>query len=47
MKWVTWGLLAANLAVAGFFIGGAYWSQSVSEQRGRIGRSLYRSRMRR
>jgi len=32
MKWVTWGLLAANLAVAGFFIGGAYWSQSVSEQ---------------
>jgi hypothetical protein len=32
MKWLTWVLLAANLAVAGVFIGSAYWSQSVSEQ---------------
>jgi hypothetical protein len=32
MKWLTWVLLAANLAVAGTFIGSAYWSQSVSEQ---------------
>jgi hypothetical protein len=32
MKWVTWVLLAANLAVAGIFIGSAYWTQSASEQ---------------
>lgn len=25
MKWVTWLLLAANLAVAGFFLGRDYW----------------------
>jgi hypothetical protein len=32
MKWMTWALLVANLAVAGFFIGQDYWPQSVSEQ---------------
>ncbi len=32
MKWLTWALLAANLAVAGVFVGSAYWSQSGSEQ---------------
>jgi hypothetical protein len=32
MKWVTWVLLAANLAVAGIFIGRSYWSQFASEQ---------------
>jgi hypothetical protein len=32
MKWLTWVLLAANLAAAGVFIGSAYWSQSGSEQ---------------
>lgn len=32
MKWMTWGLLAANLLVAGFFIGIGYWPQSESGQ---------------
>jgi len=32
MKWITWGLLAANLLVAGFFIGRIYWSQTASDQ---------------
>ena len=32
MKWMTWTLLLANLAVAGFFIGKDYWPQSTSEQ---------------
>ena len=32
MKWLTWVLLAANLAAVGVFIGSAYWSQSGSEQ---------------
>ena len=32
MKWITWGLLAANLLVAGFFFGRPYWSQTASEQ---------------
>ena len=27
MKWITWALLVANLAVAGFFIGRGYWPQ--------------------
>jgi hypothetical protein len=32
MKWMTWFLLAANLAVAGIFLGIDYWVQSASEQ---------------
>jgi hypothetical protein len=32
MKWMTWGLLAINLAVAGFFIGREHWPQVVSDQ---------------
>lgn len=32
MKWVMWTLLAANLAVAGFFVGRDYWPQRGSEQ---------------
>ncbi len=32
MKWVMWTLLAANLAVAGFFIGRGYWPQRAAEQ---------------
>ena len=31
MKWITWVLLAANLLVAGFFIGRIYWSQTASD----------------
>ena len=30
MKWMTWGLLLANLAVAGFFVGRDYWPQTQS-----------------
>lgn len=32
MKWMTWGLLLANLAVAGFFIGREHWPQTESDQ---------------
>ena len=32
MKWITWVLLAANLALAGFFIGRGYWPQTASDQ---------------
>ena len=32
MKWMTWALLVANLAVAGFFIGRDYWPQTPSDQ---------------
>jgi hypothetical protein len=32
MKWMTWGLLAINLAVAGFFIGREHWPQATSDQ---------------
>lgn len=32
MKWMTWTLLAANLLVAGFFIGRAYLPQTGSNQ---------------
>ena len=32
MKWVVWILLAANLAIAGFFLGRDYWPQADSEQ---------------
>lgn len=32
MKRITWFLLAANLAVAGFFIGRDYWPQAASER---------------
>lgn len=32
MKWITWALLVANLAVAGFFVGRDYWPQAVSDQ---------------
>lgn len=32
MKWMTWALLLANLAVAGFFIGQDYWPQTVPDQ---------------
>jgi hypothetical protein len=32
MKWITWALLAANLAVAGFFIGRSHWPQTASAQ---------------
>lgn len=32
MKWMTWGLLVANLLVAGFFIGRDYWPQGESGQ---------------
>jgi hypothetical protein len=32
MKWITWALLAANLAVAGFFIGSSHWPQAASGQ---------------
>ncbi|WP_296753734.1 hypothetical protein [Thiobacillus sp.] len=32
MKWIVWVLLALNLAVAGFFIGRAYWPQAASAQ---------------
>ncbi len=28
MKWITWTLLVANLAVAGFFVGKDYWPQA-------------------
>jgi hypothetical protein len=31
MKWMTWTLLVANLAVAGFFVGRNYWPQSASD----------------
>jgi len=31
MKWMTWGLLLANLAVAGFFIGREHWPQTESD----------------
>ena len=31
MKWMTWGLLVANLAVAGFFIGRVYWPQTAPD----------------
>jgi hypothetical protein len=31
MKWMIWALLVANLAVAGFFVGRAYWPQIDSE----------------
>ncbi|MBT9567273.1 MAG: hypothetical protein IV085_03140 [Thiobacillus sp.] len=32
MKWILWLLLAANVLVAGFFIGQAYWPQAVSNE---------------
>lgn len=32
MKWMTWTLLLANLAVAGFFLGRERWPQAASEQ---------------
>jgi hypothetical protein len=32
MKWFAWVLLAANLAVTGFFIGRSYWPQMASGQ---------------
>jgi hypothetical protein len=32
MKWMTWTLLLANLAVAGLFLGRDRWPQAVSEQ---------------
>lgn len=32
MKWMTWSLLAANLLVAGFFIGRAYLPQTGSNE---------------
>ena len=32
MKWIVWALLVLNLAVAGFFIGRAYWPQAASAQ---------------
>lgn len=32
MKWIAWALLAANLAVAGFFIGRNHWPQADSVQ---------------
>jgi hypothetical protein len=32
MKWMTWALLAANLAVAGFFVGSRHWPQTATEQ---------------
>lgn len=32
MKWMTWTLLAANLLVAGFFIGRDYWPQAESNE---------------
>ena len=32
MKWMTWALLVANLAVAGFFIGQDYWPQRAADQ---------------
>jgi hypothetical protein len=31
MKWMTWALLVANLAVAGIFVGRAYWPQTDSD----------------
>lgn len=31
MKWITWTLLVANLAMAGFFIGKDYWPQMASD----------------
>ena len=32
MKWMTWTLLAANLLVAGFFVGRDYWPQAESNE---------------
>ncbi len=32
MKWMTWGLLAANLLVAGFFVGREYLPQTGSNE---------------
>lgn len=32
MKWMTWTLLAANLLVAGYFVGREYWPQAESAQ---------------
>lgn len=32
MRWMTWTLLAANLLVAGYFIGREYWPQAESGQ---------------
>ncbi len=32
MKWMMWVLLAANIAVAGFFMGRSYWPQSGADQ---------------
>lgn len=32
MKWIAWTLLAANLAVAGFFLSGAQWPQGSGTQ---------------
>ena len=32
MKWMTWALLVANLAVAGFFIGRDSWPQRAPDQ---------------
>lgn len=31
MKWITWMLLAANLAVAGYFVGGLTWPRAEPE----------------
>lgn len=32
MKWITWALVLANLGVAGFFVGRAYWPQTAPDQ---------------
>ena len=32
MKWMMWVLLAANIAVAGFFMGRSYWPSSGADQ---------------
>ena len=32
MKWIVWTLLAANLAVAGFFLGRSHWPQESAAQ---------------
>jgi hypothetical protein len=32
MKWLVWFLLAANLAVAGYFLAGSRWSARTAEQ---------------
>ncbi|MBU1396744.1 MAG: hypothetical protein KKE84_11500 [Gammaproteobacteria bacterium] len=32
MRWITWGLLVMNLAVAGIFMGRSHWPQAASEK---------------